>query len=145
MSNFWNCSSGINCLNFMIAFNKAFLSISSVLICDLYLVSLVCKLCMVISRLCWWLFMFWSFSRSSLFCCFSRRLASSSFLILSVSPVEGEYIISSRRTWYSTSYAWSCLEISNSKTCKKDLHLYKIPKKYELYEEYHTFGIFFSP
>lgn len=116
MSNFKYSSSGTSDLSFVTAFSRAFLSSSKVFMWLFNLDSFVCRLWIVISRLLWWLWMCWIFSSSSMFCCFRLRLASSSFWFKSVSPLWGEKSISSRRTWYSTSYAWSCLLISNSNT-----------------------------
>lgn len=116
MSSFTNSSSGTRDRNLVTAFNRALRSSSSVFMWLFNLDSFVCRLWMVISRLLWWLCMCWIFSNSSMFCCFRLRLASSVFWYMSDSPLWGEKSISSRRTWYSTSYAWSCLLISNSNT-----------------------------
>lgn len=68
----------------------------------------------------------WSFSSSSMFCFFSCTLVFSSLSSRSESSSSGpESNISSCRTWYSTSYACSCFEMSTSITWQSTGHTWE--------------------
>lgn len=72
-----------------------------------------------------------SFSSKSMFCFLSWALAFSSLSSLSDSSDGGGASDSSScRTWYSTSYACSCLEMSISVACKPHFILTVIVREY---------------
>lgn len=72
-----------------------------------------------------------SFSSKSMFCFLSWTLAFSSLSSLSESSDGGGASDSSScRTWYSTSYACSCLEMSISIACKPHFILIVIFREY---------------